>query len=56
MRILPTKRPEDMQFFVTFPSLPMASPSTRLPETFSPSSFSHGRASFAAQATPETLT
>lgn len=56
MRILPIKRPEDMQFFAKSPSLPVASPSTRLLETFSPSSFSHGRASFAAQATPETLT
>ncbi|MFB4376109.1 hypothetical protein RAC92_21355 [Agrobacterium sp. CR_3] len=56
MRVPLAKRPEDMQFFAKSPSLPVASPSTRLPETFAPSSFSHGRASFAAQATPETLT
>lgn len=56
MRILPAKRPEDMHFFTTSPSLPMASPSTHLPETFSLSPFSDGRASFAAQAAPETLT
>ncbi|MFB7147334.1 hypothetical protein ACWGMK_20960 [Agrobacterium deltaense] len=56
MRVPLAKRPEDMQFFAKSPYLPVASPSTRLPETFSPSSLSHGRARFAAQATPETLT
>lgn len=55
MRTPPATRPEDMQSFTTSPSLPMAWPSARLPETFSLSPFSDGRDSFAAQAAPETL-